>query len=243
MSKKTHVETENHQPKSVPFYKKKFYIISAIIALLVFIIIAYAVTREEVTEISTMKAERVDLIQEVSVTGSVEPAESVNLSFEITGKVKEIFAKVGDRVETGDKLISLNSADIQAQLNQAYAGAASANALVQQYQAALDTQKAILEELKRGTRPEELQLSQTTLENTRKALTDAQTNLENVKAKAETDLRSVYETSKTALPTAVDAGKTAILSLSDIQAVFDIETSVGLLWMQSVRDYFRYMWT
>ena len=33
------------------------------------------------------------------------------------------------------------------------------------------------------------------------------------------------------------------LSENDIQAVFDIETSVGLLWMQSVRDYFRYMWT
>lgn len=214
------VMQENHEPKGIPFYKRKLYIGLTIFVILIGVWIAYAATRDEVVELNTMTAERADLVQEVSVTGNVEPAESVNLSFEITGKVNEIYADVGDRVEAGQKLISLNSADIRAQLNQAYAGAASASALVQQYQAALDAQKAKLEELKQGTRPEELQLSQTALENTRKALTDAQSNLETVKAKAETDLNNVYETARTALPAAVDAGKTALLSLSDLQATY-----------------------
>ncbi len=226
MSKKTHKSkgiqnTEEFlQPKEIPFYKKKIYIIPTILGLIIVLWIAYAVTREDVIEINSMQAVKADLVQEVSVTGSVEPAESVNLSFEITGKVDGIFADIGDRVEAGQKLISLGSADIQAQLNQAYAGAASANALVQQYQAALDGQRVKLEEVKKGVRPEEIQLSQTALENARNSLTDAQTNLKNVKAKAESDMISVYETARTALPTAMDAGKTSILTLSDIQSTY-----------------------
>lgn len=215
-------ETEElfHEPKKKPFYKKKLYIFLIIVATAATSWIVYASTRPDVLEINSMKAIRADLLQEVSVTGSVEPADSVNLSFEITGKVKEIFADVGDRVEAGQKLISLRSDDIQAQLNQAYAGVASANALVQQYQAALDGQRAKLEELKKGVRPEEIQLSQTALQNARNALTDSQTNLTNVKAKAESDLTSVYESARTALPTALDAGKKALMTLSDIQSLY-----------------------
>lgn len=207
-------------PKEIPFYKKKLYIIPTILGLIFILWIAYAVTKEDVVNIKSMQAVKADLVQEVSVTGSVEPAESVNLSFEITGKVNEIYADIGDRVEAGQKLISLGSADIQAQLNQAYAGAASANALVQQYQAALDAQRAVLEEIKKGARPEEIQLSKTALENARKSLTDAQTNLENVKDKSVTDIASTYETARTALPIAVDAGKVALLTLSDIQSTY-----------------------
>ncbi|MFH0837730.1 MAG: efflux RND transporter periplasmic adaptor subunit, partial [Patescibacteria group bacterium] len=211
---------EFHKPRKVPFYKRKLYTIPAVVILIIAGWIAFTMTRENVIDIKTMKAEKADLIQEVSVTGSVEPAESVDLSFEISGKVNGIFADVGDRVSAGQKLISLSSEELQAQLNQAYAGVAGANALVQQYQAALDVQKAKLEELKKGTRPEEIQLSQTVLENARKSLTDSQTNLTNVKAKAETDLTGVYEAARTALPTAVDAGKSALLSLSDIQFTY-----------------------
>jgi len=216
--KKTHLESiENFVPKRIPFYKRKLYVIPFFLVLIAIAYGVYAATKPVVVNLNTMIAEKADLVQEVSVTGAVEPAESVNLSFEITGKVKEIYADVGDHVDAGEKLISRNDADIRAQLNQAYAGAAAANALVGQYQAALDAQKAKLEELKKGVRPEELQLSQTALLSARKSLTDAQTNLKNVQAKAETDLTNVYETARTALPTAVDAGKLALLDLSDIQ--------------------------
>ncbi len=211
---------EFHAPKKIPFYKKKTYIIPAVLVVAVILWSFFSGSNQQLAEIRTMMTERADLMQEVSVTGSVEPAESVNLSFEITGKVNEIYADVGDRVEAGQKLISLGNAEIQAQLNQAYAGAASANALVGQYQAALDSQVALLEELKKGTRPEELQLVQTAVNNAQKSLTDSQNNLNTVTAKAETDLDSVYDSARTSLPTAVEAGKTALLSLSDIQAAY-----------------------
>ncbi|MBN2307186.1 efflux RND transporter periplasmic adaptor subunit [Candidatus Peregrinibacteria bacterium] len=236
MSKASKNTFQDKKPKTVPFYKRKLYIVPTVIVLAIVIWIVYTVNKDDIPNVRTMKAEKADLLQEVSVTGTVEPSESVNLSFEITGKVKEIYADVGDRVEAGQKLISLGSADIQAQLNQAYAGASAASALVQQYQAALDVQKAILEELKRGTRPEELQLSQTTVLNAQISLTDAQNNFAAVQAKAETDLRNVHEAARTALPAAVDAGKTALLNLTDIQMAYFTNANQDKYLIESAKE-------
>lgn len=212
-------------PKKIPFYKKKKYYVLITLILIGVSWIIFAMTRTKEPVITTVKAARTDLVQEVSVTGSVEPAESVNLSFEISGKVSEIFAKVGDRVTVGQKLISLNSSELQAQLRQAQAGAASAQALIPQQQAAVDAQKAILEELKRGARPEDIRISQTAVENARRALTDARNQHESVVAKAEADLNSIYETARTALPGAVDIGKASLLTLSDIQSAYFTDTN------------------
>ena len=222
-SQKAEGKKENetfYQPKKNPFYHKKSTITLAVIGLMLMTWAVYAVTKDKAVSMNLITAKKADLIQEVIITGTVEPAESVNLSFEITGKVKEIFAGIGDHVEKGQKLISLNSADIQAQLNQAYAGAASANAMVQQYQAALEAQKSLLEEVKKGARPEEIRLSQTVLENAEKSLIDAKNNLTNTKAKAETDMTGVYETARASMPGVVGTGKNALLTLSDIQTAY-----------------------
>ena len=60
-------------------------------------------------------AEKKDLIQEVSVTGRVKPAESVDLAFERSGRVTSVGAIVGDKVKTGqaDGLTSLNLLFVQ----------------------------------------------------------------------------------------------------------------------------------
>ena len=211
--------------KKIPFYKKKKFIVLVAVLAIGISWTAYAMTRTKAPVINTVQAVKADLIQEVSVTGSVKPAESVNLSFEISGKVKEIFAKVGDRVTAGQKLISLSSSELQAQLRQAQAGVAAAQAQLQQYQAAVDNQKSMLKELKNGARPEEIRISQTAVNNAEKALQDARSNHESVVAKAEADLESIYNTARTALPTAVDTGKTALLTLSDIQMTYFTETN------------------
>lgn len=231
MPKETHLT-----PKKIPFYKKKVYIILTILALAIAAWVTFTLTKDEVVKINTMTAIREDLTQEVSVTGSVEPAESVNLSFEISGKVNEIFAKVGDRVIAGQKLISLNSADTQAQLRQAQAGVAAAQAQLQHYQAALDTQKAKLDELRRGTRPEEIKISQTAVENAQKSLSDTEGNLETVKAKAEADIANIYDAARTALPIAVETGKTALLTLSDIQSNYFTEANQNKYIIETAKE-------
>ena len=147
-----------------------------------------------------------NLVQKVSVTGKVEPATNVELSFEKTGRITQAKFKVGDIVKTGTILAALENGDLRAQLTQANAG--------------IDAQRAKLDELKKGTRPEEIQIAQTTLSNAQKSLADAETNLENTKNKADADLKKEYDA---ALSTANESVTNAIYSLfvlTDIQYTY-----------------------
>lgn len=137
-------------------------------------------------------AGRGSVVQKVSVTGRVKPTEKVDLAFEKSGKVSKINVKIGDKVISGQILAGLNNADVEAQLLQAQAGVESAKSSLAQYQAALLSQRAKLDELRRGTRPEELQIAETDVANAQKSLSDAQTNLKNVRNKATSDLANLY---------------------------------------------------
>lgn len=214
VKKKTKIETFEKKPG---FFQKKRNIILIIGAIALIGWIVYGATKEEVLTIRTETVSRSDLIQEVSVTGSVKPAEKVSLGFEVSGKVAEIYANVGDRVEAGDKLISLASNDLTAQLRQAQAGVSSAAALRDQYKAAVDAQQAKLDELKSGTRPEEIQIVETTVKNAEITLADARTNYENTKIKVEADMQNTLNSARNSMLIAVESGKSALLTLADAQ--------------------------
>jgi HlyD family secretion protein len=53
------------------------------------------------------------------VAGTVRPAQVINLSFEVAGKVATVAVKAGAVVKAGDTLASLDSADLQRALTQA----------------------------------------------------------------------------------------------------------------------------
>src|SRR3989344_1565726 len=61
-------------------------------------------------EISEVRV--LDIIQEVSVTGRVEPIESVDLSFEKSGRIRSVNARGGDTVALGPTLMSLENSDL-----------------------------------------------------------------------------------------------------------------------------------
>lgn len=92
---------------------------------------------------------RGDVVEEVSVTGKVVPAKSINLAFEKSGRITRIFAQVGNNVVRGEILAQLENGDLSAQIAQA--------------EATLKTQQAKLDELKRGSRPEEIAIKETEL--------------------------------------------------------------------------------
>ncbi len=100
---------------------KKFLIIFIVIAG-VAIIGGYALLHKAkplAQETSIVK--RVNVIQQVSVTGTVKPVKSVDLAFQVSGKISKVYAIVGDTVSAGDMLIALDSQDLQAQLAKAKA--------------------------------------------------------------------------------------------------------------------------
>ena len=108
-------------------------------------------------------AKRMDLRHEVSVTGRVEPIESVDLSFEKSGRVRRIAVGVGEHVSPGMILMSLENSDLYANRDQA--------------QADLKVQQAILDEYRRGTRPEEILISEAKVKSAKSLVIDAISNL------------------------------------------------------------------
>lgn len=102
----------------------------------------YAYTRPPRYE--TVKIVRGVIASTVTVTGRVKSAESVDLAFEKGGKIKNAFVKIGDKVAPGQALAVLDASELAANLLQAEAN--------------VETQTAKLEELKRGTRPEEIRV-------------------------------------------------------------------------------------
>lgn len=97
-----------------------------------------------------------NVVQQVSVTGKVKPAESAKLAFQNSSKVVRIDIAVGDKVYIGQVLAVLDNAEVSAQL----AGV-----------------EAKLAELKKGTRAEEIQIKDVKVANTRVSLVDAKKNL------------------------------------------------------------------
>lgn len=180
----------------------------------------------ELYDLSTV--ERRDLAQEVSLTGRVQSAQSVDLAFARSGRVAAIKVKVGDRVTAGQSLLELGSAETSAQLAQAAASVDSARASLLQYQAARAREQAIFDELKRGSRPEEIALAQTKVDNAQKAWADAQDNVEQTTNKAAVDLVNAYDGIRDVLQNAYTRADDAINKQVDTLFYNDATASPAL---------------
>ena len=101
-------------------------------------------------------------VQDSSVfVGTLEAPLFVTIKPQIEGRIKQIFIKEGDRVQQGQPIVSLQSDDTQA--------------VVQQRQAALEQAQANLALLNAGTRPEQIAQARATLAQAQARLRDAQT--------------------------------------------------------------------
>lgn len=101
-------------------------------------------------------ARRGDLKEEVSATGRIKPASSVNLAFDKSGRVWRVLVEVGNEVLAGAVLVRLESGELLAQLAEAEAN--------------VKAQAAKLEEIKRGTRAEEIAVQAAKVSDAQKTL-------------------------------------------------------------------------
>src|SRR3989344_2383078 len=127
-------------------------------------------------ELITALAVHGNLVQIVSVTGRVKPAESVNLAFEKGGRVAWKNAEVGDKVFAGQTLVSLENADLAAQLK---------------------AEEAKLAELVLGSREEDIRIQKLKVENSEAELKDAEQS-------ADDDLHDAFTKSDDAVRNKVD---------------------------------------
>jgi len=139
---------------------KKRIIIGSIIVIVAALAVWGYFASQNKPVVPTVKATRGNITETVLVTGTTTPIQSVDLSFEQVGKVSAVYVNVGDKVKTGEPLVELEKSGLLAQLAQANASVASA--------------QAQLDELKSGTRPEQIAIEEVRVANAQVALSQAQ---------------------------------------------------------------------
>lgn len=219
--------------KIIQFIKKPKIIIALIGGLAVIIAVSFYFSGSGSSAYEFITVKRSDLAQEVSVTGKIKPAEDVSLAFEKGGKIDKIYVEIGDNVIIGQKLAGLENSDIEAQLAQAEAGVDSSKAALLQYKATLERERVKLDELKAGTRTEEIQILEAKVESAKKALSDTEINLKNVQTKADTDLSNLYDDIKDILNDAYAKAEDAANKQTDELFTDDLTNAPALNFLTS----------
>ena len=151
---------------SNPFFNFiKAHKVWSVIILLVIMAIAWFFAKNNSANVNYTEETvvRRSISEVVSVTGNVKPLSSVDLAFELSGRVSNIDVTVGDKVSAGQNLAELSNTDLNASLSQSQANLKKALA---QYQ-----------DVKAGTTAEQLALQQTQVDKSTQDLAQAQTNL------------------------------------------------------------------
>ncbi len=113
---------------------------------------------------------RATVTKEIKAYGQVKAAEDVDLDPERSGKIVSASVKVGDQVKAGQTIFALDNSDLGTQIQQAQANLLSAQAGMDQLQAALDGQNSKLQDMKNGARPEEIAIKQAQLDQAKSNL-------------------------------------------------------------------------
>src|SRR5919107_2211433 len=88
--------------------------VSAVAVLAIAVIISIAATRKYEPEVTTVKVTvRPELKSTVTASGEIRPVKFINLTSEVSGRIEEIFVKVGDQVTTGQPLVRLDPTQLQ----------------------------------------------------------------------------------------------------------------------------------
>ena len=124
---------------------------TALIILVLIVALFFMFGGKKSPVVETIVVEKHNIVEEVSATGNVKPLSDLNLSFEAGGQVSRVAVSVGNKVYQGQFLASLSNADLLASVEQAKAG--------------LKIAEANLSAIQKGTRPEELNVAKTSLDD------------------------------------------------------------------------------
>ena len=155
------------------YKKRKWWFIGAGVLAVIALYMFYSGDKSPTYEMIT--TQKGDLVQEVSVTGKIRPAQAVDLQFESSGRISFVNYKVGDKVNTGATIVSLENMELQA---------------------AVTSAKADLEKTKRNFES----LNDSSISSSlRVELENAKASLDQIIRKADGDLASKYNSAFNAL--------------------------------------------
>ncbi len=136
-----------------------------LIAVAAGVILYLSFFRGQEQEYVLAEAIKGNIVQTVSVTGSIKAEPSLDLHFKKTGTVEEIYVKEGERIEQGDLLASLENESLALEVERMKANYNYAVAQYNQTQA--------------GSKSEEIQIAEADLQSAEAALQAALVEQEN----------------------------------------------------------------
>ncbi|XOA42960.1 MAG: efflux RND transporter periplasmic adaptor subunit [Candidatus Nealsonbacteria bacterium] len=155
-------------------------IIGALVIISIFSIFVYQTYfKKEKLDFTLAEVIKGDVLQEVLETGQVKKEEKINLSFKSAGIIEETYVEVGEEVKERDILAKLENTQLKIQLQEAEAN--------------LELNQAQLNKLLRGASSEEIQITQTSVDNAKISLATAKQKLEDIKEQGEENLEAAYE--------------------------------------------------
>ncbi len=143
------------------FFKRPRNIILAVVVLAVAAFFVFGGKKQQTADLITVKSGTIT--QDVVVTGDITSSENVDLSFQGAGTVAKVNVATGDKVNTGDILLTEDSSVLQAELQQAEASVAQA--------------EANLGVLQNGATPQDIAVSFAEVSNAESALLGAEKNV------------------------------------------------------------------
>ncbi|MFA6252315.1 MAG: efflux RND transporter periplasmic adaptor subunit [Candidatus Paceibacterota bacterium] len=143
------------------------------------------------------------LINSVTGTGQVESASESEIKAKASGEILSLKIANGQEVKVGEVLAVIDSTEAQKSVRDAETN--------------LENAQLSLEKLKRGDRTEELEISQMDIDNDKRAITEAEKNLENVKSEAENALNDDYDGALNDLSQAMTKVTSTLMTVTDIQ--------------------------
>jgi HlyD family secretion protein len=179
--------------------------------------------KEDITQL-TVPVEAKSVTLRITSSGKVVPVQSVNISPKNPGILKQLYVEQGDRVQTGKILARMDSADIQARIQQFSANLAQSQAQlaeaeagsrpqeIAQSKARLSQAQAQLDQAKAGNRPQEIAQAQALVD-----AAQAKANYSSEKVKRYQYLYQQGAVQKQELDQFISEDKSAIANLQEAQ--------------------------
>ncbi len=190
-----------------PKWSKRYIVVGiTVVVVLSIVTLIYRVAQGSVPEVETARA----TVESGAVGGTILNAtgyivahHKISVNSKVTGRVKWIGVEKGDKVKEGQVLVKLEDDEFRAQYLQA--------------KGSYDAAKARYEEMKNGSRPEEIQRALHDLDQAKAQLVDDKANLERIRPLVQ---QGVF--SRQQLDDAVSRYETSQQKVNSLQRTYDL---------------------
>lgn len=183
--------------------KRKTKIIIGIILIIV-LAAGYFIFKPKKPVYEWVLAEKGQVVEEVSINGTVEATDEIDLRFKTSGTIDKVLVNVSDKVKKGTALARLNTGEVYSQYLQS--------------QANYNQSKAKLDQLMAGVTSEEIKVSEHVVDN-------AKTSLDDAGDKANNDLNQDYSSALSYLVSSSSKCNKAITDMKDIEKTYFSDSS------------------